>query len=147
MPARAKAKRVDRTQTPARSQDGTGLSQAVLTDIAPAIEAAVEEAAEAAAQEVQKKEPLELRTRTIELRRQSGTIVLEDTFEPDQVGAPVLVTLARSGVRTNEADLGVAIFTAEILNARQMRLTWYAISDLSPVVTIHYLIGRRSPIS
>lgn len=128
-------------ETPARQQDGTDfgllLEQTVnVTQVQP-LETRVEviERALAAAG------TFTVRTATLRLRRggRSGTVVLEDVFEPEDIGQPVIISQA---VDRDFGEGGIVAFVAKVIDERRMRVGWFAGFPAPATVTINFAIGR-----
>jgi hypothetical protein len=80
---------------------------------------------------------------TLPVGRRGGQVLVDGDFAADQVGQPVLVSLAPFD-RRDEAE-GVALtFVGEVVNRHQMRLHWSAAGPAPSRVAVHFLIGGSS---
>jgi hypothetical protein len=82
---------------------------------------------------------------SIELRlprgRRSGHVDVEPEggFTENQVGAPVMVTIA-----PNQGAIESVLFAGEVLNSRTLRLHWSAPGPAPTRIVVNYIIGSRS---
>lgn len=70
--------------------------------------------------------------------RRSGHVDVEGTFTENQIGAPVMVTLA-----PNQGAIESILFAGEVLNSRTLRLHWSAHGPAPTRVVVNYIIGSR----
>lgn len=72
--------------------------------------------------------------------RRSGHIDIEPEggFTENQVGAPVMVTIA-----PNQGAIEAVLFAGEVLTTRKMRLHWSAPGPAPTRVVVNYIIGSR----
>lgn len=123
-------------------QDGRPLARVLTAGVSQAVAAVATEVEEQQAE----LERAEIRTARLELQpgRRGGTVLLEpaEGFSVAQIGAPVIVTQA-PGSAIADAEFGLVLFVGEVLNARQMRIGWFAGSPAPRVVDVNYIIGLR----
>ena len=88
----------------------------------------------------------DVRHMEIDLRRgrRGGSLLVEPSggFTEDQVGGPVLMTLAPTA-QPDEAEGAVVTFTARVLNERQMRVWWSSAAPAPRRVNVNYMVSVR----
>lgn len=77
---------------------------------------------------------------TLDRGRRGGTTLYEpvEGFEEEAVGKPVLMTQASTDDRD---EGGIVLFTAEVINVRQLRVRWFSAFKAPQTVQVVYLIG------
>lgn len=71
--------------------------------------------------------------------RRGGSFIVEGSFVPSQIGAPVLTQLFP--LRGDEAEGVLTCARAIVLDQRRMRVHWSASSPLAGKVVVHFAIG------
>lgn len=138
---RTKGRRSSRAGKPVILQDHTGLEQDITTTIIGEFVTPLEVRIEQLEADVAAIGRNTVQTATLELNgRRGGTTYLEPAggFTEDAVGRPVLINQGPSG----DADEGrIVSFTAEVLNAKSMRVRYFCAERGTRSVEVVYLIG------
>jgi hypothetical protein len=125
-----------------RLQDSGGLTESILADIDATLVGPLETRVTILEALVATLAGAQVHTADVDLPLQTGgSFVITDLFEPEQIGAPVIIVQGADPTHLDEAEFCIVQFVAQVTSASTMRVVWNASKIPPRRVRIHYIIG------